>query len=124
MNLAGKVKHLRKVELKLTQAEFAKLCGVSRSYISEIEQGRIVGNLNLINKLSKISNKPIDYFTDSTVDIKIHSYEVLDNIINSFIENGLISENGEMDKDTEDFLNKTLKKEILYKLSLKNKKIK
>ena len=124
MDLAGKVKHLRKVELKLTQAEFAKLCGVSRSYISEIEQGRIVGNLNLINKLSKISNKPIDYFTDSTADIKIHSYEVLDNIINSFIENGLISENGEMDKDTEEFLTKTLKKEILYKLSLKKKKIK
>lgn len=122
MNLAEKVKHLRKVELKLTQAELAKLCGVSRSYISEIEQGRIIGNLNLINKLSKISNKPIEYFADSTEDIKIHSYEVLDSIINSFIENGLISEKGEMDKDTEEFLTKTLKKEILYKLSVQKNK--
>lgn len=122
MNLAEKVKHIRKVELKVTQAELAKLCGVSRSYISEIEQGRIIGNLNLIKKLSKISNKPLEYFTDSTEDIKINSYEVLDNIINSFIENGLISEKGEMDKDTEEFLTKTLKKEILYKLSIRNNK--
>ena len=86
MNLAEKVKHIRKAELKLTQKEFAKLCGVSRSYISELEHGRIIGNLSLIDKLSKISNKPITYFTDSEAEIEIHSYEVLDNIINSFIE--------------------------------------
>ena len=122
MNLSDKVKYLRKVELKMTQSELAKLCGVSRSYISEIEQGRIVGNLSLITKLSKVTNKPIEYFTNSSKDIKVHSYEVLDNIINSFIDNGLISEDGEMDKDTEDFLNKTLKKEILYKLSLNKSK--
>ena len=121
MNLAEKVKYIRKTELNLTQAELAKLCGVSRSYISEIEQGRVIGNLNLISKLSKISNKPIYYFTDSGEDIKIHSYEVLDNIINSFIDNGLIAENGEMDNDTEEFLTKTLKKEILYKLSIRKK---
>lgn len=124
MSLAEKVKYIRKSELKLTQAELAKLCGVSRSYISEIEQGRVIGNLNLITKLSKISNKPIEYFTDSNEDIKIHSYEVLDNIINSFIDNGLISKNGEMDSDTEEFLTKTLKKEILYKLSIRNKNVK
>lgn len=120
MNFAEKVKHIRKVELKLTQAELAKLCEVSRSYISEIEQGRVVGNLNIITKLSKISNKPIEYFIDSNEDIKIHSYEVLDNIINSFIDNGLISYDGKMDKDTEEFLNKTLMKEIMYKLSIRN----
>ena len=124
MSLAEKVKYIRKSELKLTQAELAKLCGVSRSYISEIEQGRVIGNLNLITKLSKISNKPIEYFTDSNEDIKIHSYEVLDNIINSFIDNGLISKNGEMDSDTEEFLTETLKKEILYKLSIRNKNVK
>lgn len=121
MNLAEKVKHIRTVELKLTQKELAKLCGVSRSYISELEHGRIVGNLSLIDKLSKISNKPITYFTDSEEEIEIHSYEVLDNIINSFIENGLIDKDGNMDKDTEEFLFKTLKKEILYKLSLIDK---
>lgn len=120
MNFAEKVKHIRKVELKLTQAELAKLCEVSRSYISEIEQGRVVGNLNIITKLSKISNKPIEYFIDSNEDIKIHSYEVLDNIINSFIDNGLISSDGKMDEDTEEFLNKTLMKEIMYKLSIRN----
>lgn len=120
MNFAEKVKHIRKVELKLTQAELAKLCEVSRSYISEIEQGRVVGNLNIITKLSKISNKPIEYFIASNEDIKIHSYEVLDNIINSFIDNGLISSDGKMDKDTEEFLNKTLMKEIMYKLSIRN----
>lgn len=122
MNLAEKVKHIRKAELKLTQKEFAELCGVSRSYISELEHGRIIGNLSLIDKLSKISNKPITYFTDSEAEIEIHSYEVLDNIINSFIDNGLIDNDGNMDKDTEEFLFKTLKKEILYKLSLLNKK--
>ncbi|MDU7212519.1 helix-turn-helix transcriptional regulator [Clostridium sp.] len=120
MNFADKVKYIRKVELKLTQAELAKLCEVSRSYISEIEQGRIVGNLNIITKLSKIANKPIEYFIDSNEDIKVHSYEVLDNIINSFIDNGLISPDGKMDKDTEEFLNKTLMKEIMYKLSIRN----
>lgn len=120
MNFAEKVKHIRKVELKLTQAELAKLCEVSRSYISEIEQGRVVGNLNIITKLSKISNKPIEYFIGHNEDIKIHSYEVLDNIINSFIDNGLISSDGKMDKDTEEFLNKTLMKEIMYKLSVRN----
>lgn len=120
MRLAEKVKNIRKVELKMTQVEFAKLCGVSRSYISEIEQGRIVGNLSLINKLSRITGKPISYFADSSEDVKLHSYEVLDNIINSFIENGLIAENGEMDEHTEKFLNETLKKEILFKLKNRN----
>lgn len=116
MSLAQKVKYLRKDELKLTQKDFAEKCGVSRSYIGEIEAGRVVGNFNLISKLSDISGKPITYFVGSD-DIQVKSYEVLDNIINSFISSGVISEDGSMDEVTEQFLLHTLKKEIIYKLS-------
>lgn len=121
MSIGTKVRDIRKNDLKLTQGEFAKLCGVSRSYISEIEQGRIVGNLNLLTKLSEVTGKPISYFLEDSDSIPVYPYELLDNIIESFIANGLIDSDGNMDEDTSNFLLKTLQKEIQIKLRRRQK---
>jgi transcriptional regulator with XRE-family HTH domain len=60
--LKDKVKESRK-ELQLTQEEFANKLGISRSYLGDIERGRLKGNnANLISKLSDVTGKPMEYF--------------------------------------------------------------
>ena len=62
MVIGDRIKKVRD-ELKLTQNEFATKLGISRSNLSDMENGRNKAeNINILKKLSEISNKSIDYF--------------------------------------------------------------
>ena len=62
MVIGDRIKKVRN-ELKLTQKEFATKLGISRSNLSDMENGRNKAeNINILKKLSEISNKSIDYF--------------------------------------------------------------
>ena len=53
---------LRKLELGLTQEEFAELVGMSKDAVSKIERGVVMPSLKSMMDISKATNKPIDYF--------------------------------------------------------------
>lgn len=119
-NLADKVKKLRK-SMGLSQVEFAKLLGISRSYLGDIETGRNKGTkFSLINKLSNVTGKPIGYFSDG--EIEIAQYEILDATIEMLINKGLISKDGKVDKRYKDMVWETLEGEIAMKMERRSKK--
>ena len=52
--------------LKLTQAQMAKLIGVSTSFITEIETGRKAPSFQTIEKIADVTNTPVwAFFNDS-----------------------------------------------------------
>ncbi|MBE6051089.1 MAG: helix-turn-helix transcriptional regulator [Clostridium sp.] len=116
--IGDKIRGIRK-ELNLTQVEFAKKLGISRSYLGDLERGRLKGtNVNMLSKLSEVTNKPIEYFLDKPASIKL--YDTLDYTINMLIEKNLIDNDGKiLDPNAQDMLLNILKEEI--KLKLKNR---
>lgn len=117
--LKDKIKEVRK-ELGFTQEEFAKKLGISRSYLGDMERGRLKGtNVKIISKLSDITGKPMEYFLGKEVEIK--QYDILDSAIDTLIDNGLIDENGDVIDDTsKEILWNILKKEIQLKIKTRN----
>jgi len=118
--LKDKVKKVRK-EMKLTQVEFAKRLGISRSYLSDIELGRLKGtNVKIISKLSDITGKPMEYFLDKDTTIK--SYDILDAALDMMISNNLVNKEGEItDEAYREIIWNILKKEIQIKMDMKTK---
>jgi len=60
--LIGKKIKKARTEKELTQEKFAEELDVSVSYISQVESGKKKFNLERIVEISKILEKPIDYF--------------------------------------------------------------
>lgn len=116
MNLMfkDKVKSARK-ELGLTQVEFSKRVGISRSYLAEIERGSIKGSVSLISKLSNATNKSMFYFMDNEI-VTINSYDILDKTIKILYDNKEISDEGIMTEWAKEILLKVLEKEVPLKI--------
>lgn len=113
--LKDKVKSIRK-EMGLTQEEFAKKLDISRSYLGDIERGRLKGtNVKIISKLSDITGKPMEYFMDKEVELR--QYDILDSAIDMLIANNLIDNEGNItDKTSKEIIWSILKKEIQLKI--------
>ncbi|NFO40345.1 helix-turn-helix transcriptional regulator [Clostridium botulinum] len=116
--LKDKVKDIRK-NLGLTQEEFAKKLGISRSYYSDIERGRLKGtNVKIISKLSDVTGKPMEYFLGK--DIEVKQYDILDSALDVLIEKNIIDNDGNiLDETSRNIILDILKKEI--QLKIKNK---
>lgn len=114
-----KVKNCRR-EMGLTQVEFSKLIGISRSYLAEIERGSIKGTVKLISKISEATNKPMGYFIDEE-NMTVSSYEVLDKTIELLYDNDEISKDGIMSEWAREMLLKVLEKEVILKIERMNK---
>lgn len=52
MNIGEKIKELRE-KTKMSRNDFAKVAGISASYLSEIERGLKQPTLNILNKISE-----------------------------------------------------------------------
>lgn len=120
MELKDKIKMVRK-ELDFTQEEFAKKINISRSYLANIERGRVVGNLNLICKVAEISGRDMEWFVNDGEKIDIKQYEVLDKTIDLLIEQSLIEKDKKIDEKVKNILWSVLDKEIALKLERKEK---
>lgn len=120
MSLGDKVKAARK-ELDLTQEEFSKLLQISRSYLGDIERGKVKGTFELINKISDVTGKPITYFADKDSDIPLKSYEILDKTIEMLMGTGEISKENGVTDWAKKILMEVLLKEIDYKLEQEDK---
>lgn len=113
--LKDKVKSIRK-EMGLTQEEFAKRLSISRSYLGDIERGRLKGtNVKIISRLSDVTGKPMEYFMGKEVELK--QYDILDSAIDLLISNNQIDNDGNiLDETSKEILWSILKKEIQLKI--------
>lgn len=113
--LSNKIKESRK-EMKLTQEQFAKKLGISRSNLSDLESGKNKGNnLDLLIRLSNLTNKSINYFVDDNLNLGI--YEVFDKMIEDLHKNKKVSKDGSIeDKQIKDIVDDIVKYTIALKV--------
>lgn len=58
--IGDKIRELREKH-KMTQVELAKLAGISNTYLSDIERGRVNPSLKTLDKLAKALGIKIDW---------------------------------------------------------------
>ncbi|MFR4584429.1 MAG: helix-turn-helix domain-containing protein [Clostridium cadaveris] len=115
--LKDKVKKYRK-DNKLTQAELGSLIGISRGYVSDIESGKVGGTIDIVKKLSDVSNLPISYWLkdDPEFEKNYTTYSSLNTLIEAMVDAGKIDiKTGNMNTETVESLIKVLKAEIILK---------
>lgn len=122
MLLKDKVKQYR-TNNKLTQKEFANKLGISRGYLGDIESGKVKGNIKILKALSNATGTDINYWVNENEDITLNNYEVLNSIIDNYIEIGLIKKDGTFSDEIGKTLLEVLKKEIELKLERKKETI-
>ena len=117
--IGNKIRDVRK-ELGLTQTEFAKKIGSTRSTVSDLEKGiNKGGNFKLINNIAKVSHKPLSYFIDEDSNFQLGIYDVMDNIFNEMIERDLVDDNGDFDAS----LNEKMLEIVKATLALKKERL-
>lgn len=117
--IGNKIRDVRK-ELGLTQTEFAKKIGSTRSTVSDLEKGiNKGGNFKLINNIAKVSHKPLSYFIDEDSNFQLGIYDVMDNIFNEMIERDLVDDEGNFDES----LNEKMLEIVKATLALKKERL-
>lgn len=112
-----KLKNFRK-EKGLTQLQFAELCELSRTTITELETGKKKPTLKLIQKIANASNSNIEYWLDANnSEFKVNNFDGLELIIKKLIKTGDINKDGELNEKAQTLLLKVLEAEV--KLILK-----
>lgn len=112
--LGEKVRAIRK-DLGLTQQQFAEKLGISRSYLGDIELGRLKGNnLKFITLLAEFTGKQMEYFIDNS--LKVNSMDLLDGALDMIIKRGLTDDDGNItDEIAKGMIWDIIKKEIVLK---------
>lgn len=119
MEFRFKLKECRD-NLGLTQEQFAKKTGFSRTTISELENGTRKVTLKTIEKIAKATNTTVSEWLESENNISINQFEGLTMVIDTLLEVGQIKESGEMSEEAKNLLMKMLESEV--KLYISNKK--
>ena len=101
-------------ENNLKQTDIAKLSGLSRGAISNIISRNRGANDKLLQALSNNSGRSINWWLDGCEDY--NNLYSLNKLIDLFIEDGSIKEDGSMDDETWQMLCTMLRKEINVKL--------
>lgn len=91
MDVADKIKFLRKEFLNINQTNFAKMIGVTRGTIINWENGISFPTMSHITMIAQITNVTIDYLINndtklelSTVDLNNEEYQILEELISYF----------------------------------------
>lgn len=58
MNLGIKIKQIRK-QKGLTQSSFASICGITQTYLSQIENNQKEPNISTLKKISQVLEVPL-----------------------------------------------------------------
>lgn len=86
ITVGKKLKNLRLAK-KLTQSELANELGVSIGYISQVESGDKCFNLDRLQEISKILDKPVGYFISGTdTDFRLAAIEEIVDIMGRLSE--------------------------------------
>ena len=95
MDFKEKLKAFRKRN-SLTQVEFAKKYGFSRTTITELESGRKTPTLKMIEKISDATNTRTSFWLEDKEDIVFNNFDGLKLIYKKLRATGDIDINGTM----------------------------
>lgn len=95
MEFKEKLKEFRKSN-SLTQVEFAKKYGFSRTTITELESGRKTPTLKMIEKISEATNTRTSFWLDDKDNITFNNFDGLKLIYQKLRATGDIDQNGVM----------------------------
>lgn len=95
MDFKEKLKDFRKRN-SLTQAEFAKKYGFSRTTITELESGRKTPTLKMIEKISDATNTRTSFWLEDKEDIIFNNFDGLKLIYKKLRATGDVDVNGTM----------------------------
>lgn len=104
-------------ENNLKQIDISDKTGMSRGSISNILSGKRTPNEKMLTVLSEMSGKSINWWLYGN-EIR-ENLDSLNKLIDLFISNGDIKEDGTYDEDTKNILHTMLDKEIRVKLQNK-----
>lgn len=102
---------------KVKQKDIAAKANVDKSYISNIVNGKQPPSDNIIELLSEMSEHSCHWWLFGKEEYD--NLDSLNMLINTFIDNGEIKEDGSYDKEIEMILKTMLDKEIRVKLQNK-----
>lgn len=114
-----KLKQYRK-EHGLTQDQFSKEIGISRSYLADLENGRKLANIKTLSKIANATNTSISEWIDiqdNSLEKNYKSFEALSIFLDNLMEAGEIK-NGIIPDIYKDSIIKLLEAEL--KLIQKN----
>lgn len=116
MNFLDRLKQYMS-ENNLKQIDLSSKTGMSRGSISNILSGKRTPNEKMLTVLSEMSGKSINWWLYGTQERE--NLAGLNKIIDLFISDGDIKEDGTYDEDTRKMLHTMLDKEIRLKLEMK-----
>jgi len=97
MNLGNSIKSARK-KLQISQAYLADACGITQSYLSQIENNKREPNLSLLKIISEKLNIPLPilFFTsldnEDIPEAKKEAFRLINTSLNNLITSIFISE--------------------------------
>lgn len=104
-------------ENNITQTELIKKTGYSKSKVSLIVAGKQKPDNNFLEVLTAMSGKNINWWL--TGDKKYEVWSSLNKLVDVFIENGLIDQDGNINEVAEATLIEMMRKEIKDKIEIK-----
>lgn len=104
-------------ENNITQTELIKKTGYSKSKVSLIVSGKQKPDNNFLEVLTAMSGKNINWWL--TGDKKYEVWSSLNKLVDVFIENGLIDQDGNVNEVAEATLIEMMRKEIKDKIEIK-----
>lgn len=120
--IGEKIKFLRKNKLNITQSELAELVGISKSFMSDIENQRTYPSVKTLDKLAKILDVSIDYFFTEeeiektkiihTKENEIEKVNILNKLIKNLIEEKIIIDENNISDDVFNLIMNAIKIQI------------
>jgi transcriptional regulator with XRE-family HTH domain len=109
-----------KIKNKYTQSMLADDIGVSRSYIGDIESGRIYPNYEFISKMCEVCGISLSFFDDEEKlqenKTKEENRLIINELIDMLVANGNIKDPNNIDQFTADMLINAIKKDLNDKI--------
>lgn len=119
--MKGKILKQLRTNAHLTQEELSKKIEVSPSTIRMIELEKRKGSDTVVTKIANYFNVSLDYLNGREVKYKTKS-ELVDEFIDSLIDEGIITDPNDIDEDTTDMILNAVKAQIALKFKKHNKK--
>lgn len=116
--LKDKLKSYRK-ETNLTQLQFARILGISRGYLSDLEIGKCDGGFKMLKLLELKTDLPFSYWSDIKEDIHINTkLQTLDLYLEALLDGGKVDvDTGKISpKESENIL-RIVQAELLLKIA-------
>ena len=113
MQIGNKIREYRKNH-GYTQRELSKRLDVSRSYLSDVENGRVRGSVEFMSRVSVVLDIPVT----ELIDFDVKAEDMVSSVINMLIASGDITKEGPNDF-ARDIIDRTVKREIEVRLNEK-----